>query len=72
MDDDDELVLARLEKEVADVGEQDVNPVLVVERRLVPDTVLVDLDLADDALAFHDGSDKDVVQNMRAAIYEGG
>ena len=68
VDDHDELLLARLEEEMADVREQDVHPLLGAERRLVPDTVLVDLELAGNAFSFHRRAYEDVVQHGRSSV----
>jgi hypothetical protein len=68
VNDDDELVLAWLEEEVADVGEQHIDPLLRAERRLIPDTILVNLHLAWNPLTLHRGPDEDVIQNGRASV----
>ena len=70
MNEHDQLMIARLEKEVLDVGEENVHPLLGAERRLIPETILVDLDLAGDALAFHRRAYVDIIQHRRSAVYE--
>ena len=69
MDDDDQLVLARLEEQVLDVGEEDVDAVGWVERGGVAEAVLMDLDFAGDALAVHGWADKDVVHHWWTAVW---
>ena len=69
VDNDDQLVCAGLEEKVANVGKQNVNPLLCIERRLVSDTVLVNLDLSGYSFAFQGWTDIDVVQNSRSAIW---
>src|SRR3569833_3699558 len=68
VDDDDELVLAGLEEQMADVGEENIDSLLRVQGRLIPDTVGMDLDLAGHALTLHGGTHKDIIQHLRPPI----
>lgn len=68
MDNNNELMLAGLEEQMADVGEEDVDPLVRVQRRLVSNTVLVYLDLARNTLALHCRPQEDIVQNSRATV----
>ena len=68
VDDDNELMLARLEEEVFDVGEKDVGPLVRTKRGLVPDTILVDLNLSRHSLALHGGANEDIVKHRRASV----
>jgi len=68
VNDDNQLVLARLEEKVADVGKQNVNTLLRAKRRLVANTILVNLDLSGHTLAFHRRPNKDIIQYGGTAI----
>ena len=63
MDDDDQFGGRRLEKEMLDVAEKDVN--LAATMIGVPETVLVDLYLTSDSLAIQTWSNEDVVKVNR-------
>lgn len=68
MDNNNKLMLAGLEEQMADVGEENVDPLVRVQRRLVSNTVLVYFDLARNTLALHCWPQEDVVQDSRATV----
>jgi hypothetical protein len=61
MDNDDEFVLAGLEKEMANVGEENIDSLLSAKRRLIADTILVYLDFSRDPLALHRWAYEDII-----------
>jgi hypothetical protein len=69
MDDDDQFVLTRLKEEMLDVAEENIDSVLGVERRLISETILVDLDLTRHTLTIHCRANEDIVHDSRSAIY---
>lgn len=68
MNDNDQLMLARLEEQVLDVRKQDIDAVRWVEGGLVAETVLVDFDLSWNTLAVHRWANEDVVHYCWATV----
>ena len=69
VDYDDKFVLARLEEQVFDVGEQDIDAVCWIEWGLITETILVDFDLSWNTLAVHGGADEDVIHYCWATVW---
>jgi hypothetical protein len=72
MDDNNQFMLTRLEKQMLDVAKEDINSVERVQWRLVSETILVDFNFAGNALAVHSGTNEDIVHDSRSAIYKNG
>lgn len=67
MDNDNEFVGARLEEEVFDIAEENID--FAASMVDVAQTVLMDLDFAGDALAVQCWADEYAVQTIRLAIW---
>src|SRR5690606_31964035 len=68
VDDNNELVLTWLEKEVLDIAEENINTVIGPERRLIAETILVNLQLSRDPLAVQPWTHKHFSKFERTAI----